>query len=305
MLVVVGVAVCLARRAWVGLESFRLDGVVMKLVPIKGLVDVGSGNSRKIDMLLNLPRRRPTGTSSLIGWPSVRSIEDVTFKIWLESMGSASAHRRRGRSRRVTLGHRPCPASPRNGCDRRRAKSVVAAAAVVVDRARILTHLHLIPHPPAPPLTTPSDPTHFEAYPTSPSHNTSTVIDTFITNPFTLSGTFSLTLTPHNSTTNVSTIGTPLLSHEFGWDRRPLEQDADATDPGGDQHERTAYEYGQGSDIEDSAEGSGHRDCSVTDSTSASVSTHASSSADSVPLDNSAEEYIDWCANGCQDSDSD
>ncbi len=154
--------------------------------------------------------------------------------------------------------------------------------------------------PPLPPLTTPSDPTHLEAYPTS--HNTSTVIDNFITNPFTLSGTFSLTLTPNNSTTNVTlsqplitgagqmtAIGTPLLSSEFGWDRPPPE-DSNANP---EEHERTAYEYGQTDEPDQS-----------TDSDSAD--THASSSAaDSSPVDNSHEEYIDWLSNGCPDSDTD
>ncbi len=56
-------------------------------------------------------------------------------------------------------------------------------------------------------------------------------------------------------------------------------------------------------DGEDGAEGSGHRDCSSTDSDSASVSSHASSSNSSVPLDNSAEEYIEWLTDGCPDGD--
>ena len=88
----------------------------------------------------------------------------------------------------------------------------------------------------------------------------------------------------------MTAIGTPLLSHEFGWDRPP-DQDgntADASDPGGEAYERTAYQYGETDQAEDSA----------------SVSSHASSSADSVPLDNSAEEYIDWLSNGCPDSDT-
>ncbi len=43
----------------------------------------------------------------------------------------------------------------------------------------------------------------------------------------------------------MTAIGTPLLSHEFGWDRPP-DQDgntADASDPGGEAYERTAYQY--------------------------------------------------------------
>ena len=82
----------------------------------------------------------------------------------------------------------------------------------------------------------------------------------------------------------MTAIGTPLLSHEFGWDRPPPE-DSNANP---EAYERTAYQYGETDQAEDSA----------------SVSSHASSSADSVPLDHSAEEYIDWLANGCQDSDS-
>ena len=104
----------------------------------------------------------------------------------------------------------------------------------------------------------------------------------------------------------MTAIGTPLLSSEFGWDRPPPE-DSNANP---EEHERTAYEYGQtdapdqstDSDSEDSAEHSGHRDCSSTDCSS-TVSTHASSSADSVPLDNSAEEYIEWLTDGCPDSE--
>jgi hypothetical protein len=178
--------------------------------------------------------------------------------------------------------------------------------------------------PPPPSLTIPSsfvDPTHNEAYP--PSNNTSTVIDTFITNPFTLSGTFSLTLTPNQSTnvtltqpllTGADQMTTPLLSHEFGWDSRPPDEDVDTTD----QYERTAYDYGEtdvantssrapsppGSDARDSEDGAEDRQYGDLSADSASQSSHASSAADSAPLDNHHEEYIDWLCAGCPASDT-
>ena len=86
----------------------------------------------------------------------------------------------------------------------------------------------------------------------------------------------------------MTAIGTPLLSNEFGWDRPPPE-DSNANP---EEHERTAYEYGQTDEPDHS-----------TDYDSASVSSHASSSADSVKPDNSHETYIEWLATGCPDSD--
>jgi hypothetical protein len=184
--------------------------------------------------------------------------------------------------------------------------------------------------PPPPSLTIPSsspDPTHNEAYP--PSNNTSTVIDTFITNPFTLSGTFSLTLTPNQSTnvtltqpllTGADQMTTPLLSHEVGSDCRPP-----------DEHERTAYQYGETDDNAsaktqassaassrasspalDRSDAGDTRAADMEDyllygdlsADSASQSSHASSAADSAPLDNHHEEYIDWLCAGCPESDT-
>jgi hypothetical protein len=66
--------------------------------------------------------------------------------------------------------------------------------------------------PPPPSLTVPSSSPSPEAYPTSTSQDhTSTLI---VTNPLTLSGTFSLTLTPNNFT-NV-TLSQPLSQHNSG-----------------------------------------------------------------------------------------
>ncbi len=87
----------------------------------------------------------------------------------------------------------------------------------------------------------------------------------------------------------MTAIGTPLLSNEFGWDRPPPE-DSNANP---EEHERTAYEYGQTDEPDHSTDYD-------------SADTHASSSAaDSSPVDNSHEEYIDWLSNGCPDSDTD
>jgi hypothetical protein len=78
------------------------------------------------------------------------------------------------------------------------------------------------------------DPTHLEAYPTSPSNDTSTLIDTFITNPFTLSGTFSfsLTLTP-NQSTNVTLNPTKLAEAETDTDEDPYAYPFMGGDPDG------------------------------------------------------------------------
>ena len=107
---------------------------------------------------------------------------------------------------------------------------------------------------------------------------------------------------------------TPLLSHEFGWDSRPPDEDVDTTD----QYERTAYDYGEtdvadissrapsppGSDARDSEDGAEDRQYGDLSADSASQSSHASSAADSAPLDNHHEEYIDWLCAGCPASDT-
>ena len=72
----------------------------------------------------------------------------------------------------------------------------------------------------------------------------------------------------------------------------------DSEDEDGDtaeEQERTPYDYGETDkpDFEDKA-----------DSDTASVSSRASSSADSAPLDRSHEDYLQWLIDGCPDSDT-
>ena len=117
-----------------------------------------------------------------------------------------------------------------------------------------------------------------------------------------------------------TTTNTPLLSHEVGSDCRPP-----------DEHERTAYQYGETDDNAsaktqassaassrasspalDRSDAGDTRAADMEDyllygdlsADSASQSSHASSAADSAPLDNHHEEYIDWLCAGCPASDT-
>jgi hypothetical protein len=157
--------------------------------------------------------------------------------------------------------------------------------------------------PPPPPLTIPSSSPSPEAYPTSPSHH----------HTYTLSGTFSLTLTPNQMTTSDTVLLSPdedpcAYTCHFGDPRTDYQMcltdvPDDEGDLSRDLYALQTYHSDAEDSKEDGAEGSGHMDCSSTNSDSASVSSHATSSNSSAPLDGSQEEHRQWIADGCPDSD--